>query len=63
MNIYIPQEESGYLDINSVYGSVRSAQDSDNVMIIQDQELMAHEGSGAPQNPIKFLQVSIKSNM
>lgn len=44
------QEEDGFLSMNSLYGSVRLSQDSDNVLILQDQELMNEMRSHDPNN-------------
>ena len=70
------QEEDGFLSMNSLYGSVRLSQDSDNVIILQDQELMnemrSHDSGSyrrdarpsplSPyQNPSKFVQVELNS--
>ena len=71
------QEEDGFLSMNSLYGSVRLSQDSDNVIILQDQELMnemrSQHDSGSYhrdarpspvspyQNPSKFIQVEFNN--
>ncbi len=50
------QEDTGILTMNSIYGSNRASQDSDNVIILQDRELASDKQQNS--DPLKYLQVT-----